>query len=380
MSEDKRSVVQIYDEDKPIGKVTFNELKAFLDHKKEVGNIYHHKLNFEMGTALHIIRQMRNDDANGEPEFGTKRINYKLTTVAVIAAMLIGMAWWFFKPASPVDVASTELVAAVSDKAMLTLENGAQINLSDARAGVVYAEPGLQIVKVKEGQIAYRVKSGHHAAVAGAQHMITTPTGAQFEVLLPDGTAVWLNAESSLKFPETFVSVDARRISLTGEAYFEVAHDKTKPFYVSSKGQDIQVLGTHFNVNAYGNENSVKTTLLEGSLRVTSKTDKQSVLLKPQQQAILDGNTLSVNSLKADDTTSWKDGEYIFRNMPMEDVMRTVERWFGVKVSYQNDKIKRSLLGGTIVLSGNLPDVLEILELSAGVQFKIEGRSVTVLK
>jgi len=233
---------------------------------------------------------------------------------------------------------------------------------------------------VKEGQIAYRVKSGHHAAVAGAQHTITTPTGAQFEVLLPDGTAVWLNAESSLKFPETFVSVDARRISLTGEAYFEVAHDKTKPFYVSSKGQDIQVLGTHFNVNAYGNEKSVKTTLLEGSLRVTSKTDQQSVLLKPQEQAILDGNTLSVNSLKADDTASWKDGEYIFRNMPMEDVMRTVERWFGVKVSYQNDQVKKSLLGGTIVLSANLSDVLEILELSAGVQFKIEGRSVTVLK
>ena len=198
-------------------------------------------------------------------------------------------------------------------------------------------------------------------------------------MILTDGSKIWLNAATSIKFPVVFASA-SRSLSLIGEAYFEVAHDKSRPFVVFTKGQQIHVLGTHFNVNAYSNETNVTTTLLEGSVKVLAEATGQSVLLKPGEQAVYDGKKLSVITIDAKATAAWKDGEFIFRNMPLQDVMRIIERWYDVKVIYQEDNFKKAVLGGTLVRSAELAEVLHMLEITSNVHFLVEGKTITVLQ
>jgi ferric-dicitrate binding protein FerR (iron transport regulator) len=386
IEEDPSGSVIIYDGKNLIGEVSCVEIMAFLNHKKDTGDIYHHKQNMELGTILHLIKGMRHQAAVTplKPSASVdKSLVSRLALAAVIVAALLGVGWLYIKPSA--SVTGEPKIAVVNeaigaDKAVLNLGNGKLINISDAKVGLIYDDPEIEITKVCDTEIKYSARNGKaEASGRYANHTLTTPNGQQYQVVLSDGTKIWLNAGSSIKFPASFVSLNSRNVSLTGEAYFEVARRNYQPFLVAAKDQEIQVLGTHFNVNAYSNESRIKTTLLEGSVRVTDKTLMQSVLLKPQQQAVLVGSRLMVITTPADESAAWKDGEFIFRNMPLPDVMRVIERQYDVKVVYKKKEAKDSLLGGSILFSSKLADVLNMLELTSNAHFKIEGRRVNVM-
>jgi transmembrane sensor len=233
-----------------------------------------------------------------------------------------------------------------------------------------------QVSKKNDGLLAYQ--SNSTAPVSQVLYnTISTPRGGQFEVALPDGTKVWLNAASSLRFPTAFTGKE-RDVELTGEAYFEVAKNKDLPFHVTSAGQVIEVLGTHFNINAYTDEKSIKTTLFEGSVRVAKNL--KSAMLKPGEQSIVsndDANTIRIaDDVDADEVLAWKNGKFYFNDADVETVMRQVSRWYDVDIEYKG-KSSADRFTGNFTRDLNLSKTLKLLEFT-GINFKIEGRKIIV--
>lgn len=258
-----------------------------------------------------------------------------------------------------------------SSKAVLTLANGSQLVLDDAKNGSLAKQPGASVTK-KDSTLSYKTTE---KVIAVSYNTISIPRGGQYQLILADGTKVWLNAASSLRFPTAFPGKE-RTIELTGEAYFEVAKDATKPFNVKTATQNIQVLGTHFNVNAYADEPSVKTTLLEGSVKVN--TGDKNVVIKPGQQAVLNNSgTFEVkNDVDTQLITAWKDGMFQFEDADIQAIMRQVSRWYNVDVEFKG-AISNATYSGKISRYANASEVLRILELG-GINFKIEGRNIIV--
>lgn len=207
---------------------------------------------------------------------------------------------------------------------------------------------------------------------------ITTPRGGQYQVVLEDGTRVWLNAASSIRFPQAFIGV-TREVELTGEAYFEVAKNKAKPFIVQANGTKVQVFGTHFNINAYGDNSNVTTTLLEGSVRMSSGSS--AVMLAPGQQGdAVNGATIKVSPADIQQTMAWKNGLFIFHDLNITEVMKQVGRWYDVDVEYRDDEVKKNEFGGTISKYKNITELLDVMVLTRSIHYKIEGRRVIIMK
>ncbi|MCC8425949.1 FecR family protein [Mucilaginibacter sp. UR6-11] len=267
-----------------------------------------------------------------------------------------------------------QLAAAIlpgSNKAVLTLANGQRIYLNDAKSGALVQTAGIKVIKDKKGQITYVVeKQGPNQLVQ--YNTTTTPKGGQWHLVLADGTNVWLNAASSLYYPTAFAGKE-RIVRLTGEGYFEVTKDKTHPFIVQTADENIRVLGTHFNVNTYTNEPSVKTTLLEGSVQV--EHGERSVFIKPGEQAVLTNDSLKVKEADTEEVTSWKDGLFIFNDESLESIMRKVARWYDVEIVYRGVSPKKTFWGG-VSRYEHVEQLLHKLELTKGVHFKIEGRRI----
>ncbi len=262
-------------------------------------------------------------------------------------------------------------VAPGGNKAILTLSNGSKVMLNDSKNGLLATQAGALILK-KDSLLSYKSIAGKTDAVT--YNTINTPNGGQYQLVLADGTRVWLNAASSLKFPTEF-NGNNRTVELTGEAYFEVAKDKHKPFNVKTANQTVQVLGTHFNVNSYSDEAVVKTTLLEGSVKVYSAT--ASVLINPGQQALLSNNQLLVNKdPDVNEVIAWKNGMFQFNEADIQTIMRQIARWYDIDVEFKG-KIPDYTYHGKISRNSNVSQVLKILELS-GIDFTIEGRKIIV--
>jgi len=267
-----------------------------------------------------------------------------------------------------------------SDKAILKLANGQQIVLDSQRTGTIASQYGISITKNSKGQIAYKNSPGSSKQPYNleAYNTIETRRGGQYSIQLPDGTKVWLNAASSLKYPLHF-SKNERRVELTGEAYFEVAHNKNQPFKVISDNQEVRVLGTHFNINAYDDEPTVSTTLLEGSVAIRNLSSRESKMLVPGQQANIAKNDLKISTVNTEQVISWKKGYFLFDNMDISSIMRVISRWYDVDIQYDN--IDRSeTFGGTFSRQADLTEILQDLQQLGHVHFKIEGRKITIGK
>ncbi|MFC0515306.1 FecR family protein [Mucilaginibacter angelicae] len=260
------------------------------------------------------------------------------------------------------------------NKATLTLANGSTISLDDATKGQIAKQAGVKITKTADGQIVYQADAaGQGQAV---QNTVTTPKGGQYKIILPDGTNVWLNAASSITYPTVFKGTE-RVVTLNGEGYFEVTKNKAMPFRVKSALQTIEVLGTHFNINAYADEALVKTTLLEGSVKVMSATN--SIIIVPGEQAVINrtGNgAIGKQQANPDKEVAWKNGVFSFADEDIREVMRQVSRWYDIDVVYEGD-IPRDKFFGEISRSSNLADVFRILELN-NMKFTVEGKTVKV--
>lgn len=323
---------------------------------------------------------------------------YKWYAAATMLLFLAIGAYVFKKnkPANLVANNHPQKITFGGNKAVLTLSNGQKINLQDAANGAIAAQSNFTITKTKEGLVVYQANAsgegGSAASAAPLYNTITTPDGGQYEVVLPDGSKVWLNAASSIKFPAQFAA-DKRLVELTGEAYFEVTKVfiplkkankfEKMPFVVLSGRQQIEVLGTRFNVNDYREESSVKTTLLEGSVKVNTlsddgqQTSPSSAMLRPGQQANLDRGNIKVSAADTASATAWKNGFFQFDNEDIYVVMRKIARWYNIDVDYRGD-MRGKVFSGVISKYSNVTEVLKMLQLTGSVSFAIKERKITV--
>ncbi|AFD05296.1 FecR family protein [Solitalea canadensis] len=266
------------------------------------------------------------------------------------------------------------------NNAILTLADGSTVVLNDIKNGVVANENNAVITKNGDDQIVYTLNK-NSSSVKVSQNVLATPKGGTYHVVLPDGTKVWLNAASSLTYPTEFIGKE-RIVKVNGEAYFEVAHNETKPFKVIAANQEVAVLGTHFNVNSYASEAAVKTTLLQGSVRVSlieNERTKQTsvVILKPGQQS-LSNQYLVVQQADIKQVMGWKNGDFIFKRAPLDEIMRELERWYDIEVEFTTDiRIDRTY-SGLLSRSKNLATVLKMLKSTGQIKFEIEGKKIKV--
>ena len=311
---------------------------------------------------------------------------FRYPLLAVAASILLGIAlfsYLHFQESSSIEAK----VVPGDNRASLYLSDGTAIPLEELDEEWNTRDLGVRIKKLDGGLIAYEVLDDSTESSIGKYHTIKTPNGGQYQILLPDGTKVWLNANSTLRYPIKF-DKRIREIELTGEAYFEVnkqaAEDSRKPipFYVHSKQQRVEVLGTHFNISAYEDELQVKTTLIEGSVRVAAvhSTDlKQSQLLNQiGQQTILENSNIQLTQVNVEHVIDWKNGYFVFNNEDLYSILRKVARWYDVEVEF-SQQVSTLELNGAISKYENIDTVLSVIEFASGIKLKMKGRRIIIM-
>lgn len=300
--------------------------------------------------------------------------------VAVAASILLVSTVGFFGYRSYQNRLKDHVVVASDlapgrNAATLTLADGTKIKLADAVNGQLARQAGVVISKTADGELVYELKGN---GVSNQMNTVSTSNGETYRVKLPDGSLVWLNSGSSLTYAASLVQAGKRLVSLSGEGYFEVAKDKSALFVVETSGQQVEVLGTHFNVNGYKDEPLVATTLLEGSVRVSAGKNVQTIV--PGEQLKNIGGQLMVAKVNTENITDWKEGEFNLQGLDFRTAMRKIARWYDVEVIYEPSVPKDIEAGGWIKRNSKLSAVLKLIENSGLVKFKVEGRKVYVYK
>lgn len=310
---------------------------------------------------------------------------WKRVSSAAAIIMTVGLCYYSFRSEHMTvsTIARIQDVSPGANKAVLTLANGKKISITDAKDGELARQSGISIKKTADGQLVYTADGSDPVGKNPIYNTIETPRGGQYQVILPDGTKVWLNAASSIKFPTTFSGLANRKVELNGEAYLEVAKNKAFPFIVKTAEQEVEVLGTHFNVNSYNDEEAIKTTLLEGAVLVhLNKNDpgqKEIRLVPGQQSAVYKAGAATVAVVDVNDAIAWKKGYFEFTNENVYQIMRKVARWYDVQVIYEGD-IPLSTMEGTMSRFQNVSKILDIMQSTGLLKFKIEGRKIYVSK
>ncbi|QDW27254.1 DUF4974 domain-containing protein [Pedobacter sp. KBS0701] len=298
--------------------------------------------------------------------------------VAASIALAIATGGYFYQQ----NRNKTEQQFAMNDiepgrtAATLTLSSGKKIYIADARSGKVAEESGVTITKNEKGELVYVISEGKNEP--GKIQTLTTYLGETQALVLPDGSKVWLNALSSLKYPTSFASSKNRNVELTGEGYFEIAKDREHPFIVSTDRQSVEVLGTHFNINTYSDEPAVRTTLLEGSVKVSLAGGPSRVLKPGEQSQVSPSQKISVSEVDTDDIIAWKEGFFVFEDENLVDVMRQLSRWYKVEVEYSSEALKFNKFSGSISRYSKASQVLGKLGKTGSVSFRLEGKKIIV--
>lgn len=308
-------------------------------------------------------------------------IFYKSLSAAAAIIILLGIGLYFrfsLNPNPGTQIASVQInqdALPVVNKAILILGNGQKIILDSLSNGPIAKTENFEVNKTENGQLVYHAfDKNHKNALSEDFNTLITPRGGEYRVTLPDGSKVWLNATSSIKFPGVFKG-NIREVELNGEAYFEIAKNSAMPFRVKSNGAQIEVIGTHFNVKAYGNEKLMKTTLVEGSIKITAGSS--SHLLKPGQQAILTKGEMRVlDNVDIEEQVAWKNGLFLFKDTSIEDVMSQVASWYDLNVIFEG-KIPKKYLTGKVSRSVNASEFMNLLKY-AGVKFKIKEKNIII--
>jgi len=312
-----------------------------------------------------------------------KKRLFRVSAAAILLLMMGGSYFLFFQSFNHGKVlvqakqkVNNDVVPPSTNKATLTLADGKKIELDSSGNGTLALQGKINVIKQDNGLIVYK---GEVSADENKFNTLTVPKGSKpMKLLLEDGSLVWLNVASSITYPTAFAGSE-RRVEITGEAYFEITKNKGKPFIVKKKNDDaqVQVLGTHFNVNAYDDEAVLKVTLLEGAVDV-SKAGNHA-LLKPGQQALISKEASRVlNNVDLEEVMAWKNGRFYFDGADIKTVMRQVEKWYNVDVSYESE-IPYSFVA-KISRNVNASELLKILQLTELVHFRIEGNKITVMK
>jgi transmembrane sensor len=303
---------------------------------------------------------------------------WKYAAAAAIVLLLASSAWLLFnnnkrsvKPGLATNDQPLKDILPGREGAVLTLDNGSKIVLDTAGNGKL-VQQGSSTINKSNNQLSYEA-SGKGLNIV--YNTVSTPNGRQFTLVLADGSKVWLNAGSSIRFPSSFTGRE-RRVEVTGEAYFEVAKNKRMPFRVQANRMLVEVLGTHFNINAYNDEPVATTTLLEGAVKVSH--EGKTIHLEPGQQSMLDndGNLASRSNINTDEVTAWKDGIFHFESADLPTILRQFSRWYDVEVSYEG-KVSNDTYFVIVKRNSTLLSVLKALQAS-DVEFRVEGKKLVV--
>ena len=341
------------------------------------------KHQIENEVLARILSEIHYQSGGNKPVDKTYKL-WKRLSIAASILLISGLSFYALNTRTlHLGLEKTEIINDIppgTEQAILTLANGKKIVLDAAVNGKIAEQAGISITKTADGQLVYELTESTKekgGAAANDFNTIATPRGGQYQLNLPDGSRVWLNAASSLKYPIRFGDKN-RKVELQGEGYFEVSKDPSRPFSVKSGTQELEVLGTHFNINSYSDDPTRKTTLMEGSVRISSKLWKQPKILLPGQQAIASNDGVKVIQVNTEEILDWKNGNFVFQDEPLESIMRKVARWYDVEVSYQAAPADLTFTG-VVSRAKNISAVLNALDKTGKVHFKVEGKKVTVL-
>lgn len=379
------------------------QLVAPMDTRRPVDSTLRERLEFRLQFILET-----EEPAVPVYKLHFLRRNRWWLAAAVMLLLGTGAYWWLKRsPRTPEAVLVQEKsgdqlkndVMPGGNKAVLTLANGATIILDNAANGTLAQQGNARVVKLNDGQLSYDQSAQnagnplttHHSPLT--YNTLTTPRGGQYQLVLPDGSKVWLNAASSIRYPTVFAG-NERRVEITGEAYFEITKNAAMPFRVifplyqgapggASREGAIEVLGTHFNINAYDDEEAIKTTLLEGKVKITK--DAASVILNPNQQASIpyssqssqSSRSIPVKTVDVEEVMAWKNGAFQFAGAGIQAVMRQISRWYDVEVEYKGNISLH--FAGTMSRNVNISQVIEMLERAGGIKIIVNGKKITVM-
>lgn len=332
------------------------------------------KANVKARLYAHLQKEMQTDKEDQPVYWQSMRKWFGYAAAAII--LVIGGLYWSSveNVSKPVGEESQAIVIEPGgDKAVLVLDDGTEVSLNELHLGNVTINGKVLANKAGEGELRY----GEMAEDEIRYHTIRTPRGGQYQVTLADGTKIWLNASSSIRFPTAFIGT-RRLVEIEGEVFFDVQKDTGKPFVVKSDNQEITVLGTQFNVMAYPDEEGVKTSLIEGKVAVDIAGS--SYTLKPGERSVYDKTKRQVTkeTFDPEEILAWQEGYFMFNEESIEHVMRKIARWYDVEVEYKGN-MKGKLFSGTVSRFGQVDEVLDMLELTGTVTFKIEGRRILVM-
>lgn len=377
---------KLLQENPELGKKIVQAKQLYELLKAELTDVPAEKERFEVFIQKHIAAN-GGPDENQSPVISmpVRRKTRKWLAAATIVAILAAGTYFLLNNRIPGKAVATTQgdtllkndAAPGGNKAILTLADGSRIILDSAENGTLSQQGNVKVIKTGNGELKYNTAGGQPAAVH--YNMVSTPKGGQYKIMLADGTGVWLNAASSIRFPAVFTG-NERKVEITGEVYFEVAKNPKKPFKVhfSEGGREgaLEVLGTHFNINAYDDEPVVKATLLEGSVKVSKNA--ASVILKPGEQTSISQSSQPSHPIpvQTDEVMAWKNGFFQFNNTSLEEILRQLVRWYDVDVEYRGQPAAQRF-GGEIARDNNLSEVLQILSYSR-IKFSIEGKKIIV--
>lgn len=299
-----------------------------------------------------------------------KWIRYAAAAVVIVT---VGVAGYVkYGRVSPGTAGRSPSVAPGGSKAMLTLGDGTRIAVDSTGSGTVAIQGGVQVIKLASGLLTYK---GAATGSTVLYNKLETPKGGEYQLILPDGTHAWLNAASSIRYPQVFTGTE-RRVDITGEVYLQVARDSKMPFVATARGTAVTVLGTGFDLMAYEDEGGVRTTLVDGAVRVSA--GGQNRVLKPGDEAALDGDRILTSKADLSQVLAWKEGRFRFEGAKITAIMRQIARWYDVDIEYQG-RVPDNEFNGSIERKADAAAILETLEITGNVHFDIKGNKVIVM-
>lgn len=356
------------------GQASAEELARLAQYKDRI-QLENSDWQPEMGNQDHVYREL--SDSLRKSTLPVKRLNFPFIRTAAIFLLVTAAGLLLYRSNQGIRSKPVAHVLPAANEAILTLADGTRISL-DSEARDFKTADGIHLHKKKDGLLIYEINE-HSSANLGQDQFnsIITPLGKHYSIVLSDGSKIWLNAGSELKFPAAF-NGNERRVQISGEAYFEVAKDKQKPFVVQTSRAEVTVLGTHFNISSYPDDDFTATTLLEGSVRMSR--EGSAVTLKPGSEGLTSeiSPQISVEPANLQKAVSWKEGLFVFENESLPAIMKQLSRWYDVEIEFKGN-VRNKEFGGSISRFKEINEILEMMHLAGGINYKIEGRRVIIM-